>query len=254
MATTTTLRLLHCFWPAVLGWSLVQVLERAFDCTPNQDGLAVLVAGIVAAYSLDRTRERTPIRADARWRRSLLTVGGAAALVCGSFALRSPSGVLVTATTLAGVVLSYPRLKRHLPTKLLLLPSVWLLAVVLLPFASSRGIPWRHLLHPVVPVLFLQVAAGCFLCDLKDERADAEADVPSLPVLVGRRWTTLVVATLTFAATVWALLLGEHELAIGGALLLAAATRPDFVARDVQGPLLVDVLLSVPGMLVALRS
>jgi 4-hydroxybenzoate polyprenyltransferase len=251
---STMLRLLHCFWPAVLGWSLVRVLGHTFGSTPSDAGLVVLVTGIVAAYSIDRTRERTRTHANVRWRRSLLTIGVGAALVCGTFALRLPSDALVTATALAAVVLSYPRLKRHLPTKLLLLPSVWLLAVVVLPFAGNSGIAWQHLQHPVVPVVFLQLAAGCFLCDLKDHRTDADAAVPSLPVLVGSRWTTRIVAMIASATVPWALMLGERELAIGGALLLAAATRPDFVARDVQGPLLVDVLLSVPGLLVALRD
>jgi len=124
-----------------------------------------------------------------------------------------------------------------------------------LPFPDGRAFAWPSLLQPVVGVLFLLVAAGCFLCDLKDERADAAAFVPSLVVVVGRTWAVRIAGGLALVGSILAIPIDEPELALGGVLLVVvAASRPRLLAVDVLGPLLVDVLLSVPGFLVAWRA
>jgi 4-hydroxybenzoate polyprenyltransferase len=254
------LRLLHYWWPMVLGWSLVQVVGRALGRAPDASGLTALLAGVLAGYSLDRVLDPPrPVamipEPDERMRRLLLGVGGLAAIVCGLAALRLPFGSAVAVPTLGAIALLYPRLKRQLPTKLLLLPTVWVLAVVALPFPDGGPLfARRSLAQPVVAVLFLLVAAGCLLCDLKDERADAAASVPSLAVLVGGARAARIAAGLALLGAILAFAIDEPELAVGGALLAVVATRERLLAVDVLGPLLVDVLLSLPGILVAWRA
>lgn len=253
------LRLLHYWWPMVLGWSLVQVVGRALGRGPDPLGLVALLAGVLAGYSLDRVLDAP--RPDAampepgeRMRRLLLGVGGLAAIVCGAAALHLPFGSAVVVPTLGTIAVLYPRLKRQLPTKLLLLPTVWGLAVVALPFPDGSLFAWRSLAQPVVAVLFLLVAAGCLLCDLKDERADAAAAVPSLAVLVGGARAARIAAGLALLGAILAFAIDEPELSIGGALLAVPAMHAPLLAVDVLGPLLVDVLLSLPGFLVVLRA
>ena len=250
----TTQRLLHYWWPMVLGWSLVQVVGRSLGREADPFGLVALLAGVLAGYSLDRVLDAPRSGHGERLRRVLLGTGGLAAIVCGAAALRLPFGSAIAVPILGALALFHPRLKRRWPIKLVLLPIVWVLAVVALPFPDGGAFAWRSLGQPVVAVLFLLVAAGCFLCDLKDERADAAASVPSLVVLVGAVGAARIARGLALVGATLALAIGELELAVGGALLAAAAGHARLLAVDVLGPLLVDVLLSVPGILVAWRA
>ena len=250
----TTLRLLHYWWPMVLAWSLMQVVGRSLGRSPDPFGLVALLAGVLAGYSLDRVFDAPRSGDDERLRRLLLLTGGLAALVCGAAALRLPFGSAIAVPILGALALLHPRLKQRWPTKLLLLPAVWALAVVALPFPDGLAFSWPSLLQPVVGVLFLLVAAGCLLCDLKDERADAAASVPSLVVVVGRTWAVRIARGLALVGSILAIPIDEPELALGGVLVVVAASRPRLLAVDLLGPLLVDVLLSVPGLLVVLRA
>ena len=251
------LRLLHGCWPAVLGWSLVQVLQRAVGRAASSDGVLTLVCGILAAYSLDRAREGPPPRSPTA--RLLRIVGAAATVACGAFALRLPWSTALVVPTLGAVALLYARWKRHLFTKLVLLPAVWLVAVVALPFADRGAFEWRLLLPPngtaaVLLAVFLLVAAGCYLCDLKDEHADRSAGVASLPVRVGGAATARISAVMAAVAALLAALVGEFELALGAGLLVVAAQHRERIAAPVLGPLLVDAVLSLPGLLIAARA
>lgn len=250
----TTLRLLHYWWPMVLGWSLAQVVGRALGRGPDPFGLVALLAGVLAGYSLDRVLDAPRSGHGERLRRVLLGTGGVAAIVCGAAALRLPFGSAIAVPILGALALLHPRLKRRWPTKLVLLPVVWALAVVALPFPDGGAFAWRSLGQPVVAVLFLLVAAGCFLCDLKDELSDAAASVPSLVVVVGAAWAARLAGGLALVGAVLAFAIDEPELALGGGLLAMASRHARLLAVDVLGPLLVDVLLSVPGILVALGS
>ena len=246
----TALRLLHYWWPPVLGWSLAMIVARTHGRTADPQGLLALVAGILAAYSLDRAVDRTQHNPGDRLHALLLVTGSLATITCGAAALQLPTSSAMIVPLLGIVAGLYPRLKRRLLTKLVLLPAVWLTAIVALPFPDGSWSAWRTLLHPVGAPIFLLVGAGCLLCDLKDADADQRTGVRSLPALFGATATARIAASTALAGAALALGLGETELAVGGILLVAAATRPDLVAVEPSGPLLVDVLLSVPGFLV----
>lgn len=248
----------------VLAWSLTQVVGRSLGRSPDPFGLVALLAGVLAGYSLDRVfdaprsgalpLDALPPDPRERLRRLLLVVGACAATACGVAALCLPFASAVAVPALGAIALLYPRLKRQLPTKLVLLPIVWVLALVALPFPDGSVFAWRSLGQPVLVVLFLLVAAGCLLCDLKDERADAAAHVPSLAVVVGGTRAARIAGGLALLGAGLAAAIAEPELAVGGVLLAAASTRPQWLAVDVAGPLLVDVLLSVPGLWIVVRS
>lgn len=246
----SALRLLHYWWPPVLGWSLATVVARATGRRADAAGLCALMAGILCAYSLDRAFDRSRRHLHGRLRKLLLVIGALAAITCGVAAWRLPVASAVVVPALGAVALLYPVLKRRLATKLVLLPAVWVVAVIALPFPDGSWFAWRSLLLPVALPIFLLVAAGCLLCDLKDEQADERDGVRTLPTLLGGGATARIAAAIALAGAGVGLALHEPELAVGGVLLCAAASRPDLVTAEASGPLLVDVLLSVPGLLV----
>jgi 4-hydroxybenzoate polyprenyltransferase len=248
----SALRLVHYWWPLALGWSLTVVVQRSSGRTPDADGLAVLLTGIVAAYSADRVID--PARAAHPWMmRLLVVVGLASAVVCGVAAWRLPiqTSALVPALGLAS--LGYSRLKQLPITKTVLLPFIWTWAAMALPFNDGSWLGWRVLLQPIAAPLLLLITAGCLLCDLKDERRDRHEGVRSLPAMLGGAATIQVSVMLILAAAVLALIEHRPGIAISAAALGASTLSPALLATDAAGPLLVDVILTLPGILISAR-
>lgn len=248
----SALRLLHYWWPPVLGWSLAVVIAHASGQPIDRCGLVALVAGILAAYSLDRAFDRSRAEQHGRLAFVLAPTALAASVVCAVAAWQLPWTNAVVVPVLGAASLLYPWLKRPLVTKVVLLPAIWTLAAIALPFDDGTWFAWGTLRRPVTLPLFLLIGAGCLLCDLKDERSDRRAGVHSLPALLGNRSAARIGLAVAIAGAGTALDCGELALAVGGALLGLAALRPTLLATDVTGPLLVDVILTVPGALVAL--
>ncbi len=249
----STLRLLHYWWPLALGWSLTVVIQRATGRAPDPAGLLALLAGIATAYSLDRLVD-PPAGADPRWLRLVLGAAATIATVTGAAAAYClPLQTSLLLPVLGATSLLYPHLKRQLATKLVVLPLVWTWAAVALPFNDGSWLGWHALQLPIAAPLLLLLSAGCLLCDLKDEAADRAAGVASVPAMLGRS-TALAVATVLIvaAATVAAL---EHRsaVALGAAALGVSTLSPALLATDAAGPLLVDVILTLPGVLIAAR-
>ena len=179
------LRLLHYWWPLAVGWSLMVVVRRATGRTAHPAGVASLLCGIVAAYSLDRVLDPAAHRPQ-RWMLRLLAATGVlAALACGVAALRLPIRTAALIPALGAAALLYPRLKSLTLTKTVALPLAWTWAVIALPFNDGSWLGWHTLANPVAPSLLLLVASGCLLCDLKDEAVDRTAGVRSVPARLG---------------------------------------------------------------------
>lgn len=249
----SALRLLHYWWPIAMGWSLTIVVQRATQRAADRNGVAALLFGIVAAYSLDRVLDPSA-HARQRWMMRLLaTTGVAAALACGIVALRLPLRTAALVPAIGAAALLYPRLKALPLTKTAVLPAVWTWAVIALPFNDGSWFGWHALLTPVAAPLLLLIASGALLCDLKDEAGDRSAGVRSLPALVGGKATVRVATGLALAAAGLALMEHRTGIALSAAALGAATTAPALLATDAAGPLLVDVILTLPGILISAR-
>lgn len=247
------LRLLHYWWPLVLGWSLTVVVQRATGRAADASGVAALLSGIFAAYSLDRVLD-PPDDSNQPWTTRVLTAAGlVSALICGVAAWNLPLRTSALVPALGAVSLFYPRLKRLSITKTAALPFIWTWAAVALPFNDGSWLGWHALLLPVVPPLLLLIAAGCLLCDLKDEAGDRLAGVRSLPAMLGSARTLRVAVCLTLVAAGLAVLEHRTGIAVSALVLGAVTTSPSLLATDATGPLLVDVILTLPGILISAR-
>ena len=247
------LRLLHYWWPLALGWSLTVVMARVLGRAADPAGRLTLLSGILCAYSLDRAYGQAPSAITPRMHTVLRVVAVVSGMVCSAAALRLPAEAAVLAPVLAVAVLGYRRLKRLPVTKMVLLPLVWVWGSAALPFSDGSWAGWRAMTQPIVVPLLLLVAAGSFLCDLKDEAHDRATGVWSLPARMGSVPTLRVAATLALVATTLAVLGRWPTVAVGGAVLSASTLAPSVLASEIAGPLLVDVILTLPGLLLAVR-
>jgi 4-hydroxybenzoate polyprenyltransferase len=215
--------------------------------------MVALLAGILCAYSVDRVVDASE-QAENSWvGRVLLPTGIVAGLACGIASCLLPLRTALLVPLLGSGALWYPRLKRLAITKLIALPVVWTWASFALPFDDGSWFGWRWITVPAALPLLMLVAAGCLLCDLKDEDTDRRQGVRSLPAIGGRILTLRVAICLAGAAGMLAL--AEHRTAVAfsaGVLGLSTFT-PDLLALDATGPLLVDVILTLPGILISAR-
>lgn len=246
------LRLLHIWWPLALGWSVAVVVRRATGRPWDPVGVALLLVGIGAAYSLDRVLD-APAQ-QPRWMTRLLMVAAGVAALAGTLLLPQLPAQSALLVPLAGALaLVYPRLKSVPLGKTLLVPLVWTWCGIVLPAGDGSWLGWHWVLEPVAAPLFLLMTAGCVLCDLKDATRDRAAGVPSVPVLVGPGTAAHLAVAIAVMSGALALAEGRPALAWSAAILCALALRPALVAVDDVGPLLVDVVLTLPGVLIVTR-
>lgn len=249
----SALRLLHYWWPLALGWSLTVVVQRATGREADLYGIATLLSGIFAAYSLDRVLDPPAARGQSWMTRMLVFAGVSSAIVCGLAASRLPLRTAALVPALGAASLLYPSLKQIPITKTVALPAVWTWASIALPFNDGSWLGWHAVLQPVALPLLLLIGAGCLLCDLKDEAGDRRAGVRSLPAMFGGTATVRVAVALAVASAAAALIEHRTGLAVGAAVLGAATFSPSLLATEAAGPLLVDVILTLPGILISAR-
>ena len=245
-------RLLHIWWPASLGWSIAVVVRRATGRPWDAAGLAVLLLGILAAYSLDRITDAG--EGEPRWMRRLLIAVTVGATVAGGLllpVLPLASAAVVLVAGLAAAL--YPSVKRLPLGKTLVVPLVWTWCGIVLPQGAAADVGWRALFAPVALPIFLLFVAGCLLCDLKDAAIDRAAGVPSVPALVGEARATRLAIGVALVAGAIAAVEGRPGLALTAVALSAAGLRPALLAMPDVGPLVVDVILTLPGLLIAAR-
>lgn len=243
------LRLVHYWLPVLLGWSLALVMRRATGAPFSHAGFAFLLAGIGAAYSFDRVFD-----VPAGWLRWLL--GTVTGLCAGAMLWVAATGALqinalATAALFAATSLAYSLLKRLPLVKTLAVAFTWTWACAVLPLAGAGRPAWEWLSLDVTLPVLLMLCAGCILCDIKDARQDRERRVPSLPVLLGIRPACLLASALAITASVLAAVCGRPGVATASALLAVAAQFPGMLARESIGPIVVDSILVLPGVLIS---
>jgi hypothetical protein len=253
MARSGALQLLHYWWPVALGLSLAIVVQRATGRAIDPPGLALLLCGVTAAYSFDRVFDPSAGPSPA-WVLTSLRVAGWTATAAGLLlAVELPIRTMAAMPVFGLAAAGHARLKRIALAKTLIVPAVWTWAVIALPFPGGSWFGWRWIQTPVALPIFLLMASGCMLCDLKDADRDRRASVQSVPARWGVPAASTVAILLAAAATLAAALHSRPGLAFDGVCLAAAATWPGLLARDEAGPLLVDVILTLPGILILAR-
>ena len=251
------LLLVHYYLPVAIGWSLALVMGRATGTALSPSGLALLLAGIGAAYSFDRLIDPPPASAPRPlWLHRTLS-GGFAVCVGTMFILWVGGGIqtslLRTCSILSAVSLLYSRLKRIPLAKTLTVAVAWTWACGTLPFdgSLSGGSAWAWLgVEASLPLLLL-LSAACILCDLKDADRDRCERVPSLPALIGGLYTCIVATGIALAAAGIALRHHRPGVAVASVLLAIAAQSPSLLACDPIGAIVIDSILVVPGLLIS---
>lgn len=247
------LRLLHYGLPLALGWSVPSVVQRATGRVPFPPGLAFLVLGVAAAYSLDRLLDAPAGGSPAGFRPLLAATFALSASLGAALLPRLPPESLALVLLLGASALGYRRWKRLPFAKALGVPLAWTWAGTTLPFHPHSWFGWRGLLHPVALTLFLLLASGCLLCDLKDADQDRRDGIRSLPVMVGTRWTAAIAVALACGALLRAASAHRAGLAASGAALALLGLFPRLAARGPLGAVVVDAVLTLPGLLIAIH-
>ena len=169
IAFSSTMRnvllLVHYWLPLALGWSLAMVMHRATGVDFSPSGLCLLLSGIGAAYSFDRLFDAARHPRWLQW-----TLRSAAAGCSGMVLLaaaQTPPRVLAVVGLLSATSLIYPKLKRVPLVKTLAVALSWTWASAALPLAGAH-LAWNWWSVDVSLPLVLLIAAGCILCDLKE--------------------------------------------------------------------------------------
>ncbi len=243
------LRLLHYWWPIALGWSVAVVVHHATGRAWDPAGVTLLLAGVTTAYSLDRVMD--PPAALPRWLWWTLAGVSIAGLLVNAWLLPGlPQRSMAAAGSAGLLAVAYPLAKRIPLVKTLLVPLVWTACGIVLPVAASTASGRHWWAEPVAAPIFFLFVAGCLLCDLKDAAHDRAAGVPSVPALFGRAAARQIAVVIAVVAVGAAVLTGRPALALSAAALSGVALTPALVYTDVVGPLVVDVVMTLPGVLI----
>jgi len=250
-----SLLLIHYFLPLVVGWSLTLVMRQATRASLSPCGLALLLAGIGAAYCFDRLIDtaHAPI-ASPLWLHRMLRWGfaiSACILLILILAGEIQPGLLVSCGLLTIVGFLYSYLKRIPLAKTIGVALAWSWACATLPFANAHAARWEWLTNEASLPLVLLISANCILCDLKDAAQDRCDRIPSLPVVLGARTASLVATGLALLSAVAAAIRHCPGVAIPGVLLAAAAQFPALLACEPIGPIVADSILIISGVLIS---
>jgi len=247
------LLLIHYWFPVVMGWSIVKVIEQATGWSILPDGLRLYLLCIFAAYSLDRLLDYDD-SSRPRWRTIALSLGFIVSAAIGLFlALKTSFATISILVIFALLTLLYSRLKKFPFIKFLLVAIVWTWAGVALPFANPHWFAWQFWTTQVSIPLVMLIAGNCILCDFKDVQSDSAANVHSLPVMFGIRNTMILTAFILIVAGIISFYEHRLGLVISSIALLALTQFPQVLALEAVGPLVVDATLVIPGLLIVLH-
>lgn len=246
---------LHLLAPVGLAFGLGRWLETALLRSARPGSLALIAAAGSLAYLADRwpriglsTRDNPARSALLAHRQVSLLVAALLALALATAALRAGgwpdwrSLVLLAPPTLA-----YPLLKKRFLLKNLVVPGVWSGALL------GIGFPGGIRLLPTAG-LFLLLAAGTLLCDLKDAEGDRTLGFGGTAARLGAPLALHVARILLAASGLLALAAPHWSMAaragpgLCSLLLLLLSTRVRWLERELLGPVLVDWTLAGCGL------
>jgi 4-hydroxybenzoate polyprenyltransferase len=243
------LLLLHFWFPVALGWSISLVMQRSTGLPISLTGISLFLTGICAAYSLDRLLDFPENQPNWLW--YILLLGFIFSTVLGVvMSLRISAGLLSTIVVLSLISLFYRYIKSYPTAKTFLVALVWVWAGAALPIENNHWLAWNWWLYPISLPLLLEISAGCILCDLKDINSDKNAGVYSLPVILGVRNTIIIVFSLCILAAVFSLYQHRYGVFFSSLILAFLSCSPSILSKESIGPLLVDMTLTLPGILI----
>ena len=247
------LLLIHYWFPIGLGWSVALVIHQATGMPIVSSGLYLYLFGICAAYSLDRLVDNAdPSRP--MWLTTVLTLGFLFSATIGIFLALKLSVQTFSALVLFSIIaLLYTQIKKLPFVKGVVVAVVWGWAGIALPFANHHWFAWQFWTTQVsLPVVIL-IACGVILCDFKDIKSDNAFGVRSLPAMLGFSRTMWIVSISLVVVGIISFAENRMGLLVSSALLLLLTQFPRILALDALGPLIVDALLAVPGVLIVLH-
>jgi hypothetical protein len=249
----TFLLLVHYWFPIALGWSVALVIQRATGLSISSSGIQLYLLGICAAYSLDRLLDEPGLRHPA-WLTIALWAGFVISATLGFFlALQLSIQTLSALLVFSIITLFYRKAKKFPFLKTILVAVVWTWAGVALPFANPHWFAWQFwTMQSSVPLVML-IAAGCILCDFKDLKFDDNSGVRSLPLMFGLRKTVLITSAILLTAAAISFQEGRMGIVISSICLILLAQFPSVLSLEAIGPLLVDIALTIPGVLISLH-
>jgi hypothetical protein len=235
-------------WLAAAAAALTAAAARALGVAAGPALLALVSAGTLVVYVIDRVRDEPRDRATAparaafvaRHRRALLGLAAGAAAVAAGAALALGPRPLALAAAVGALGFLHRRLKRFAPVKPVYLTFAWTAVPVGLPAAAAPGagpLGW------VAAIVGATVLANAMLSNLRDREA--------LAARLGTRRTLRNAGAILCAALAAALLgpapvrpLAALPLAMGAALLGFRPTER-YGALCVDGALLAGALVAL---------
>jgi 4-hydroxybenzoate polyprenyltransferase len=247
------LLLIHYWFPVALGWSIALVIHRATGSLISPLGIDLYLLGIWAAYSLDRLLDQSrEVRQS--WLTASLLIGFMVSAALGAILVIQLSPKTISAIVLFSIItILYSKAKKIPFLKTVLVAIVWTWAGVALPFQNQNWFAWQFWTMQTSLPLVMLIAAGVILCDFKDLKFDGQDGVRSLPVMFGLRNTSLATSALLLIAAVISYQQGRIGLVISSAALIGLAQFPFILSLDTIGPLLVDIALTLPGLMIFLH-
>ena len=142
-AVRSTLLLLHYWFPIALGISVALVMHRATGHPLSPAGLALFVAGICSAYSLDRLMDSSE-KQHTRWLIGALLLGlilsGFIGLIASTWlSLKTLSTMIIFAVA----SIFYRRVKQYPMVKTILVAIVWTWAGAALAINNENWGAWK---------------------------------------------------------------------------------------------------------------
>lgn len=246
-------RLIHYWFPVVLGWSTVLVIQRATNKPILPAGICLYLLGILSAYSLDRWLDHSEKKLP-NWLNGTLFGAFLISAILGVFIATQLSIQTFSVLILFSlIVIFYRHIKRIPLLKAILVAIVWTWAAIALPFQNSNWFGWQFWTMRISMPLVYLIAAGVVLCDFKDIGFDNKDGVGSLPLVFGSRKTIMVTSALLLIVAVISYQEGRIGLIASSLGLIGLAQFPLILSQDIIGPLLVDGILALPGFLIFLH-
>jgi len=249
----SVLLLIHYWLPIGLGWSLVIVVQHATGMPIQFAGFYLYLLGICAIYSIDRVIDNSDPSRQV-WVTRTLVLAFSISIIASLFLVVQLSLQAISALViLLLVTVLYLWVKRVPFLKGFWAALVWGWTTVALPFADQQWFALHFWTMQVsLPIVILMTCA-IIMCDFKDIEADKLNGVKSVPVILGTKRAVQVISLLLFISGIISLDEKRIGLLIGSVLLLILVQFPEFLAKKTIGPLTVDAVLVIPGLLIAFR-